>query len=62
MRAGEMTKRSGLVRILRSGEDGATSLEYALLIAFVAMVCVVAVTSLGQALKGPFQSANSGLS
>jgi pilus assembly protein Flp/PilA len=57
-----MAKRSQFAGRLRHAEDGATMLEYALVLAFVAMVCVVAVTALGQSLSGPFKSAITGLS
>ena len=35
-------------------ESGATMVEYALMVALVAAVCVVAVTALGTALSGQF--------
>lgn len=57
-----MSKRPGSAGRLGHGEDGATMLEYVLLIGFVALTCVVAVSALGQSLKGPFQSAINGLS
>jgi Flp pilus assembly pilin Flp len=57
-----MAKRPGFIGRLRHGEDGATMLEYALLITFVAIACVVAVTALGQSLKTPLQNAINGLS
>jgi Flp pilus assembly pilin Flp len=57
-----MAKRPGFAGRLRLGEDGATMLEYVLLIGFVALTCVVAVSALGQSLKVPLQSAINGLS
>ncbi len=57
-----MLRRPGFAGRLRLGEDGATMLEYALLLGFVAMACVVAVSALGQSLIGPFQQAANGLS
>jgi hypothetical protein len=36
--------------------------EYVLLISFIALVCFVAVASLGVSLAGPFQSASNGSS
>ena len=36
--------------------------EYVLLITFIGMACVVAVTALGTSLKVPFQHAINGLS
>lgn len=57
-----MEKRPGFAGRFRLGEDGATMVEYALLLSFVAMACVVAVTALGQSLIGPFQQAINGMS
>jgi Flp pilus assembly pilin Flp len=57
-----MAKLFGFSEKLRQSEDGATMLEYALLITFVALVCVVTVIALGQVLTKPFQSAVNGLS
>jgi len=57
-----MAKRSQIIGRFRQSEAGATMLEYALILAFVAITCVVAVTALGQSLSGPFQSAVNGLS
>jgi pilus assembly protein Flp/PilA len=37
-------------------ETGATMVEYALMVALVAAVCVVAVTALGTAISGTFTS------
>ena len=37
-------------------ESGATMVEYALMVALVAAVCVVAVTSLGTAISSKFNS------
>lgn len=44
------------------GEDGATAVEYALMVALIAVVIVGAVTSLGGAANSKFSSAASGLS
>jgi Flp pilus assembly pilin Flp len=57
-----MAKRPGFADRLCRGEDGATMLEYALLITFVAIACVVAITALGHSLATPFQNAINGLS
>ena len=40
----------------RRGDDGASLVEYALLIALIAIVAVVAVTSFGSALSDEFDS------
>ena len=44
------------------GEEGATVVEYVLMIMFVAMLCFAAVSALGQSLVGSFQHAVNGLS
>lgn len=47
-----------LIRFRTAARDerGASLIEYALLVALIALVCVVAVTSLGQAPKEIFES------
>jgi Flp pilus assembly pilin Flp len=55
MRSVRDGKKAQLYRQFRHGEDGATMLEYALLIMFVAIACVLAVTALGESLKTPLQ-------
>ncbi len=57
-----MTSRKGPSRRPGAGEDGATMLEYALMLAFVAILCVAAVAALGQSLAPSFQQAINGLS
>ena len=42
-------------------ERGASMVEYALLITFIAIVCVLALTSLGGTVSGEFSNINSGL-
>jgi pilus assembly protein Flp/PilA len=39
-----------------SSEDGATAVEYALMVALIAMVIILAVTFLGQATNQTFQN------
>lgn len=41
-------------------EDGQALAEYALILAFIAIVCVVAVTALGLAISGSFGSIAGG--
>ena len=43
-------------------EDGATAIEYALMVALIAMVILAAVTFLGQATSTMFQDAGSAVS
>lgn len=47
---------SGIVRNLRDDEDGATMVEYGLLIALIAMVALVGVSTLGTNLQSLFTS------
>src|SRR4051812_49564422 len=43
-------------------EEGASLVEYALLVALIAVVCIVAVTFLGGSASGKFGKAGSGIS
>ena len=43
------------------GDDGASLVEYALLVALIAVVCIVAVNMLGQAASSKFSSVGSSL-
>ena len=45
-----------------SSEDGATAIEYALMVALIAMVIIVAVTFLGQATNQTFQDVGTAVS
>lgn len=45
----------------RRGEDGASLVEYALLVALIAVVCIVAVTLLGSNASSKFSSVGSSL-
>jgi len=47
---------------LDRGEDGATLVEYALLVALIAVVCIIAITFLGQAASTKFSSVGNNLS
>jgi pilus assembly protein Flp/PilA len=42
-------------------EEGATAIEYALIVALIAIVIVVAVTAIGLALQVPFNTVASAL-
>jgi pilus assembly protein Flp/PilA len=44
-----------------AGDEGATMVEYALMIAFIALVCVAAVSALGTSLQPGFQSVATAL-
>lgn len=49
-------KKFGLVK-----EEGATMVEYALMLAFIALVCFSAIQSLGLSVKGIFPSVAASL-
>jgi pilus assembly protein Flp/PilA len=51
-----MSKLIASARKFMADESGATMVEYALMVALVAAVCVVAVTALGNAISGKFTS------
>jgi Flp pilus assembly pilin Flp len=48
-----------LVRMLRDDESAATMVEYAIMVAFIAAVCIAIVAALGNASKGQFSTVNS---
>ena len=43
------------------GEDGATMVEYALLVALIAVVCIASIGLLGNAAKGKFTTIGSNI-
>ena len=45
----------------RDGEQGASLVEYALLVALIAVVCIIAVTFLGQSASSKFNTVGSSL-
>jgi pilus assembly protein Flp/PilA len=51
-----MSKLIASTRKFMTDESGATMVEYALMVALVAAVCVVAVTALGTAISGQFSA------
>jgi pilus assembly protein Flp/PilA len=46
---------------LKEKQEGATLVEYALLVALIALVCIAAVAALGNYLKGVFNNIQQGL-
>jgi pilus assembly protein Flp/PilA len=50
----------GLAAKMRS-EEGATAVEYGLMVALIAVVIIAAVTAVGVALKGKFEGVGSAL-
>jgi pilus assembly protein Flp/PilA len=57
-----MTQVSKLLRGFLHNEEGASLVEYVLLIALIAVVCIAAVTMLGQAAAKRFDSTATSLS
>jgi pilus assembly protein Flp/PilA len=48
-------------RVARTTDRGASLVEYALLVALIAVVCIVAVTTLGTTANEKFDDVNEGL-
>jgi pilus assembly protein Flp/PilA len=44
------------------GEEGATMVEYALMVALVAILCIATITAMSGSLQGMFTSIQTGLS
>jgi pilus assembly protein Flp/PilA len=51
----------GLQQFLRD-EDGPTAVEYAVMLAFIIIVCIAIVTQLGTSVSSAFNSANGAFS
>lgn len=51
----------GSVRKFFGREEGATMVEYGLMVALIAIVCITAVTLLGTAISGVFQGAGTSM-
>jgi pilus assembly protein Flp/PilA len=49
------------VKSFAKGEDGATMVEYGLMLALIAVVCIAAVTTIGTTLSGKFTAANTAI-
>jgi pilus assembly protein Flp/PilA len=45
-----------MIRMLWKDEEGATMVEYGLMVALIAVVCITVVTTLGTTLEGKFQA------
>lgn len=48
------------VRRFLASEDGPTAVEYAVMLALIAVVCVTVVSTLGKTVSAPFSTVNSG--
>jgi pilus assembly protein Flp/PilA len=51
----------GLIKSLWNDESGATAVEYGIMVALIAVVIILAVTTLGTTLRGVFQKVNTDL-
>jgi pilus assembly protein Flp/PilA len=51
-----MKKLAGSVRAFVKDEDGATMVEYGIMVALIAAVCVVTITTLGTTLNTKFNA------
>lgn len=49
------------IKALLADEEGASLVEYGLLVALIAAVCVVVVTSLGQKVNNAFQTVDTAM-
>jgi pilus assembly protein Flp/PilA len=49
-----MAKFTAAVKKFVKGEEGATMVEYGLMVALIAVVCIAAVTAIGTSLNGKF--------
>lgn len=57
-----MSKFAQVARRFWNDEDGATMVEYGLMVALIAVVCIFAVTALGSAISGIFANTASTIS
>lgn len=49
------------LRALLAGDEAATMVEYSIMAALIAAVCIAVVTTLGKDVKSMFSSVNTGL-
>jgi Flp pilus assembly pilin Flp len=56
-----MAKAISVLIRRKRGESGQAMAEFTLVLAFIALVCVIALTAIGGAVIGPFESFVSGL-
>lgn len=50
-----------MIQKLVREEDGASAVEYGLLVSLIAVVIIAAVTSLGQTIRAKFEEADAGI-
>lgn len=53
--------RTSIMRFLRS-DDGPTSVEYCVMIGFILLVCIAAITNIGTTTSGSFQRSYDNMS
>jgi pilus assembly protein Flp/PilA len=56
-----MSKFMTAVKTFVKGEEGATMVEYALMVALIAVVCIATVTTLGSTLSAKFTAITTAL-
>ena len=54
-----MKKLAGSFRSFLTDEDGATMVEYGMMVALIAAVCIGIVTTLGTSIQGVFSAVNT---
>jgi pilus assembly protein Flp/PilA len=50
-----------MIRKFRKNQDGASLIEYALLVSLIALVCILAITGIGTQVSTSFNSVSSSL-
>lgn len=56
-----MSRVTTLVRKFASDESGATMVEYAVMVALIAAICIAVITTLGQKANNAFSTVNASL-
>jgi pilus assembly protein Flp/PilA len=56
-----MSKLISAAKSFVAGEDGATMVEYGLMVALIAAVCIAVVTTLGTNIQAKFQSVSDAI-
>jgi pilus assembly protein Flp/PilA len=52
---------TNFIKSFSSNESGATAIEYGLIAALIAVVCIVAISSIGNKLSGTFNNVSNNL-
>ena len=56
-----MTTAKNVIRNLIDNEDGAALVEYGMLVSLIALICILAVKSVGTKISAAFQGINASL-